>query len=237
MAALTNAASASLVAPASVAARAGSSRRAAFQGARVPSSASARAGDAKRAAPLVRASADDAAPAFGRRDLAKGALAALSAPVIAAMPAGPAKAEEVSKYWDIVDLPLEPGVILLDIAFVDDKHGFLLGTRQTILETFDGGKTWDFKSVSNALDEDVNYRFNSVSFKGQEGWIVGKPAILLHTTDGGASWTEVKFEGEPKGSALLGLSMLPDGSTGFATTCNTLSNYCGVFKYVPAAIA
>ena len=37
--------------------------------------------------------------------------------------------------------------------------------------------------------------------------------------------------------ALLGLSMLPDGSTGFATTCNTLSNYCGVFKYVPAAVA
>ena len=26
-------------------------------------------------------------------------------------------------------------------------------------------------------------------------------------------------------------------STGFATTCNTLSNYCGVFKYVPAAVA
>ena len=203
MAALTNAASASLVAPASVAARAGSSRRAAFQGARVPSNASARAGDAKRAAPLVRASADDAAPGFGRRDLAKGALAALSAPVIAAMPAGPAKAEEVSKYWDIVDLPLEPGVILLDIAFVDDKHGFLLGTRQTILETFDGGKTWDFKSVSNALDEDVNYRFNSVSFKGQEGWIVGKPAILLHTTDGGANWERVGLSPRLPGAPVL----------------------------------
>ena len=203
MVALTNAASASLVAPASVAARAGSSRRAAFQGARVPSNASARAGDAKRAAPLVRASADDAAPGFGRRDLAKGALAALSAPVIAAMPAGPAKAEEVSKYWDIVDLPLEPGVILLDIAFVDDKHGFLLGTRQTILETFDGGKTWDFKSVSNALDEDVNYRFNSVSFKGQEGWIVGKPAILLHTTDGGANWERVGLSPRLPGAPVL----------------------------------
>ena len=46
-----------------------------------------------------------------------------------------------------------------------------------------------------------------------------------------------QVEGEPKGSARLGLSMLPDGSTGFATTCNTLSNYCGVFKYVPAAVA
>ena len=203
MAALTNAASASLVAPASVAARAGSSRRAAIQGARVPSNASARAGDAKRAAPLARASADDAAPGFGRRDLAKGALVALSAPVIAAMPAGPAKAEEVSKYWDIVDLPLEPGVILLDIAFVDEKHGFLLGTRQTILETFDGGKTWDFKSVSNALDEDVNYRFNSVSFKGQEGWIVGKPAILLHTTDGGANWERVGLSPRLPGAPVL----------------------------------
>jgi photosystem II stability/assembly factor-like uncharacterized protein len=123
--------------------------------------------------------------------------------VIAAMPAGPAKAEEVSKYWDIVDLPLEPGVILLDIAFVDDKHGFLLGTRQTILETFDGGKTWDFKSVSNALDEDVNYRFNSVSFKGQEGWIVGKPAILLHTTDGGANWERVGLSPRLPGAPVL----------------------------------
>ena len=202
MAALTNAASASLVAPASVAARAGSSRRAAFQGARVPSNASARAGDAKRAAPLVRASADDAAPGFGRRDLAKGALAALSAPVIAAMPAGPAKAEEVSVVGHRGPA-LEPGVILLDIAFVDDKHEFLLGTRQTILETFDGGKTWDFKSVSNALDEDVNYRFNSVSFKGQEGWIVGKPAILLHTTDGGANWERVGLSPRLPGAPVL----------------------------------
>ena len=77
---------------------------------------------------------------FGRRDLAKGALAALAAPAIAALPAGPAKADEVSKFWELVDLPLEPGIILLDIAFADAKHGFLLGTRQTILETFDGGK-------------------------------------------------------------------------------------------------
>jgi photosystem II stability/assembly factor-like uncharacterized protein len=151
----------------------------------------------------VKASADEDAATFGRRDIAKGALAGLSAPVIAAMPAGPAKAEEVSKYWDIVDLPLEPGVILLDIAFVDDKHGFLLGTRQTILETFDGGKTWDFKSVSNALDEDVNYRFNSVSFKGQEGWIVGKPAILLHTTDGGANWERVGLSPRLPGAPVL----------------------------------
>lgn len=204
MAALTTAASASVVAPVSAAARTGSSRRAAFTGQRVLGNVSARVGSAKQAAPLaVRAAADDSAAHLGRRDIAKAALAVLSAPVIAAMPAGPAKAEEVSKFWDIVDLPLEPGVILLDIAFVDENHGFLLGTRQTILETFDGGKTWDFKSVANALDEDVNYRFNSVSFKGQEGWIVGKPAILLHTTDGGVNWERVGLSPRLPGAPVL----------------------------------
>ena len=79
-----------------------------------------------------------------------------------------------SNFWEKVDLPLEPGVILLDIAFTDEnaQHGFLLGTRQTILETFDGGKTWDAKDLGqDVIDDEVNYRFNSVSFNGDEGWL------------------------------------------------------------------
>ena len=131
------------------------------------------------------------------------------------MPAGPAKAEEVSKYWEIIDLPLEPGVILLDIAFVPDdpKRGFLLGTRQTILETTDGGKTWDFKSIPEGSDEDVNYRFNSISFSGKEGWIVGKPAILLHTTDGGENWERVGLSPRLPGAPVL---ITATGSSGQA---------------------
>jgi photosystem II stability/assembly factor-like uncharacterized protein len=41
--------------------------------------------------------------------------------------------------------------------------------------------------IVHALQDDagINYRFTSISFAGDEGWIVGKPAILLHTTDGG----------------------------------------------------
>ena len=203
MAAITNVASMAAVAAAPAAARATSSRRAAFQGLRVQAQ-SARVGSVAKAAKTVALSAsEDDAARFGRRDIAKASLAALAAPVIAAMPAGPAKADEVSKYWDVVDLPLEPGVILLDIAFVDDNHGFLLGTRQTILETFDGGKTWDFKSIPSAFDEDVNYRFNSISFKGKEGWIVGKPAILLHTTDGGETWERVGLSPRLPGAPVL----------------------------------
>jgi photosystem II stability/assembly factor-like uncharacterized protein len=111
-----------------------------------------------------------------------------------------------SNFWEKVDLPLEPGVILLDIAFTDEnaQHGFLLGTRQTILETFDGGKTWDAKDLGqDVIDDEVNYRFNSVSFNGDEGWIVGKPAILLHTVDAGKTWERVGLSPRLPGIPVL----------------------------------
>lgn len=77
--------------------------------------------------------------------------------------------------------------------------GFLLGTRQTLLETFDAGKTWTPRNVEAAKDEGFNYRFNSISFNGDEGWIVGKPAILLHTTDGGKNWERVPLSAKLPG--------------------------------------
>ena len=76
-----------------------------------------------------------------------------------------------------VDLPVEPGTVLLDIAFSgsDPKHGFLTGTKQTLLETKDGGKKWEPRYIESVDDEGINYRYSSLSFNGDEGWIVGKP--------------------------------------------------------------
>lgn len=51
-------------------------------------------------------------------------------------------------------------------------------------------------------DEGFNFRFNSISFNGDEGWIVGKPAILLHTTDGGKSWERIPLSGARPGPAV-----------------------------------
>ncbi len=48
-------------------------------------------------------------------------------------------------------------------------------------------------------DEGFNFRFTSISFNNDEGWIVGKPAILLHTTDGGKSWERVPLSGKRAG--------------------------------------
>ena len=80
--------------------------------------------------------------------------------------------------------------------------GFLLGTRQTILETNDGGNTQAPCSIPSAEDEDFNYRFNSISFKGKEGWIVGKPAILLYTSDAGDSWERIPLSAELPGDMV-----------------------------------
>ena len=54
-----------------------------------------------------------------------------------------------------------------------------------------------------ARDEGFNYRFNSVSFSGSEGWAVGKPAILLHTTDGGKNWERVPLSAKLPGTPVL----------------------------------
>ncbi|KAL9251608.1 Photosystem II stability/assembly factor HCF136, chloroplastic-like protein [Drosera capensis] len=107
--------------------------------------------------------------------------------------------------WERVFLPIDPGVVLLDIAFVpeDPKHGFILGTRQTILETKDGGYTWAPRSVPSAEDEDFNYRFNSISFMGKEGWIVGKPAILLYTSDSGDTWERIPLSSQLPGDIVF----------------------------------
>lgn len=150
---------------------------------------------------MVKASSSDE---WSRREVLNGGVS-LSAALAAATIVEPAIAEATISEWELVPLPVDPGVVLLDIAFVPDdpNHGFLLGTRQTLLETKDGGKSWFSREIPSAQDEDFNYRFNSISFSGSEGWIVGKPPILLHTTDSGDNWERIPLSSRLPGTPVL----------------------------------
>jgi photosystem II stability/assembly factor-like uncharacterized protein len=111
--------------------------------------------------------------------------------------------------WTRISLPVD--TVLFDLDFVKDapEHGWLVGSKGTFLETLDGGDTWVPRTFANLdPDEELTYRFENVSFSGNDGWVIGKPAIMLHTKDGGKSWLRVpvspKLPGEPTLITALG---------------------------------
>jgi len=78
---------------------------------------------------------------------------------------------------------------LNDVDFVDAAHGWLVGSRGTLLHTSDGGRTWTGVRGVSATD------LWSVAFAdAAHGWVAGGNAargdgVIEHTGDGGATWT------------------------------------------------
>eukprot|EP00293_Proteomonas_sulcata_P017881 CAMPEP_0184302222 /NCGR_PEP_ID=MMETSP1049-20130417/12260_1 /TAXON_ID=77928 /ORGANISM="Proteomonas sulcata, Strain CCMP704" /LENGTH=333 /DNA_ID=CAMNT_0026613461 /DNA_START=1851 /DNA_END=2849 /DNA_ORIENTATION=+ len=120
--------------------------------------------------------------------------------------------EEKKNNWKQITLPVD--TVLFDLDFVKNspEHGWLVGSKGTFLESVDGGENWIPRTFANLdPDEELTYRFENISFFGDDGWVIGKPAIMLHTKDGGKSWLRVpvspKLPGEPISITALGPDM------------------------------
>jgi len=108
-------------------------------------------------------------------------------------------AETETNPWEVIALPTEAAIS--DVAFASDgEHGWLVGSRTTLLESTDSGNTWEPRILE--LGEQ-KYTFTSIDFEGDEGWLVGQPNIMLHTTDGGTSWSNIPLDPQLPGQPLL----------------------------------
>ncbi len=122
-----------------------------------------------------------------------------------------------SSPWSPVDLDTEANP--LDIDFVDDKNGFLVGTDRLILETNDGGITWNERNLD--IPSEGNFRLISVDFKDQEGWIAGQPGLILHTKDGGKNWIRLDLGNKLPGDPYL-ITTIDSDAAELATTAGAI---------------
>mmetsp|Transcript_5425 Transcript_5425/g.9570 ORF Transcript_5425/g.9570 Transcript_5425/m.9570 type:complete len:451 (-) Transcript_5425:1121-2473(-) len=161
-----------------------------------------------------------------RQLLDSAALGALAAAIEASVDPinGATAATTAVESWTKVDLPGTDQITVFDMAFVpgNTQKGWLVGTRGTVMETSNGGRTWEPRAFQNLDAEDeINYRFQNISFYEQEGWVIGKPAILLHTRDGGKSWERVQLSPKLPGEPIV-ISALGPNSAEMTTTAGAV---------------
>jgi photosystem II stability/assembly factor-like uncharacterized protein len=102
--------------------------------------------------------------------------------------------------WSIQAIPLATGS-LNAIAFVDTRTGWAVGEGGAILNTANGGQTWN-QQTSGVTGELEDVQFVNTT----TGWAVGS---ILHTTDGGQNWTPQSAD--PACTDLRGLHFLDAG--------------------------
>ncbi len=72
---------------------------------------------------------------------------------------------------------------LLDICFVNEDLGWIVGRKGAILHSEDKGNNW--KNQFSSIETDLR----GVHFVDSNlGWVVGSNGIILHTNNGGESW-------------------------------------------------
>lgn len=96
------------------------------------------------------------------------------------------KTTDGGKFWQarhLASTSISSSIRFRALAFSDSRHGFLVGDEGSVLQTQDGGETWDSTNVG------MSVRFNSVHFEGDSTIVIlGDGENLVKSTDGGRSW-------------------------------------------------
>ncbi len=72
-----------------------------------------------------------------------------------------------------------------DVEPLTPEHVFVVGYGGKILETRDGGRSWDLRP--SGTDKAL---FDVLFVDEKNGWIVGQEGLILHSTDGGQTWAK-----------------------------------------------
>jgi len=108
--------------------------------------------------------------------------------------------------WETVTSPINED--LVSVCFIDSQNGWILSNGGTLLNTTDGGMSWQTTDFDSGT-------FASVYFTDQDhGCIVGwqDSSFILLTTDGGQNWNYI----EHLKTEHLNDVYFADGSTGWA---------------------
>lgn len=117
------------------------------------------------------------------RQLAQAALADALARARSAPADAGAKAAVTAAETLVADGPDKP---LLDVHFLDARHGWVIGAYGLIFETTDGGVSW--RSAITRLDNPGAKHLYAMAVRGRTMLIAGEQGALFRSRDAGASF-------------------------------------------------
>ncbi|MEH6650685.1 MAG: YCF48-related protein [Motiliproteus sp.] len=79
-----------------------------------------------------------------------------------------------------------PNRPLLDLHFSDQKHGWVLGAYGVLLQTFDGGATWQPAMLQ--LDNPDSFHLNVITPQNNHLMIAGEAGLAFRSDDQGSTW-------------------------------------------------
>jgi photosystem II stability/assembly factor-like uncharacterized protein len=96
---------------------------------------------------------------------------------------------------------------LLTLHFIDKQRGWVAGAFNTLLQTEDGGRTWQARS--SRLPNPKGSHLYALSLRGRDLLLAGEQGLLMHSPDGGQRFERVTT---PYAGSFFGVAREADGA-------------------------